>query len=159
MTVPYQPATETSSNREGIYFVNTDTQDKYAGIVEKATVAKKSILTPVAPKEEGFVMDGKTPNTIKNADLGDVVFTVNGEELTKSGGKEGVGLVKDYGLLGIVGTIKKQTLKSQYSEVTHEEVAQDFNLTRMGVVQIEKRAMEKFKKAMAQKNIKLKDLL
>ena len=58
-----------------------------------------------------------------------------------------------------MGTTKKQTLKSQYSEVSHEEVAQDFNLTRMGVVQIEKRAMEKFKKALAKRNIKFKDLL
>jgi len=96
LTVPYQPATETSSNREGIYFVNTDTKDKYAGVVEKATVAKKSILTPVAPSATaGFVMDGQTPNTINNPQYGDIVFTVNGEELTKSGGKTGVALVAD----------------------------------------------------------------
>jgi hypothetical protein len=96
LTVPYQEATAAKSNREGIYFVNTDTKDKYAGVVEKATVAKKSILTPVAPAPTaGFVLDGKTPNTIKNADLGDIVFTVNGEQLTTSGGKSGVALVAD----------------------------------------------------------------
>lgn len=94
LTVPYQPATPTSSNREGIYFVNTDTKDKYAGVVEKTTVAKKSILTPLASKKQ-FEDDGETPNTIKNEQYGDIVFTVNGEELTKSGGKTGVALVAD----------------------------------------------------------------
>jgi len=96
LTVPYQPATETSSNREGIYFVNTDTKDKYAGVVEKTTVAKKSILTPVAPSATtGFNMDGETPNTLPNDQYGDIIFTVSGEELTKSGGKTGVALVAD----------------------------------------------------------------
>jgi len=96
LTVPYQEATAAKSNREGIYFVNTDTKDKYAGVVEKSTVAKKSILTPVAPAPTAaFVLDGKTPNTIKNADLGNIVFTVNGEQLTTSGGKSGVALVAD----------------------------------------------------------------
>ncbi len=96
LTVPYQPATEASSNREGIYFVNTDTKDKYAGVVEKTTVAKKPILTPIAPSPTaGFEMDGKTPNTLPNAEYGDIVFTVDGEELTKSGGKTGVALVAD----------------------------------------------------------------
>lgn len=96
LTVPYQEATATTSNREGIYFVNTDTKDKYAGVIEKAKVVKKSVLTPVAPAPTAeFVMDGKTPNTIKNAQFGDIVFTVDGEELTKSGGKSGVALVQD----------------------------------------------------------------
>jgi len=96
LTVPYKEATEATSNREGIYFVNTDSKAKYAGVIEKAKVAKKSILTPVAPSPTAeFIMDGQTPNTIKNADLGDIVFTVNGEELTTSGGKSGVALVAD----------------------------------------------------------------
>ena len=55
--------------------------------------------------------------------------------------------------------VTKHTLKSSFAEVTHEEVAKEVNLTRNTVIQVEKRAMEKFKKAMAQKNIKLKDLL
>jgi hypothetical protein len=96
LTVPYKEASSATSNREGIYFVNTDSKAKYAGIIEKANVAKKEILTPIAPSPTaGFVLDGQTPNTIKNADLGDIVFTVNGEELTKSGGKSGVALVAD----------------------------------------------------------------
>jgi len=96
LTVPYQESTPTKSNREGIYFVNTDTKDKYAGVVEKTTVAKKSILTPTAPSVTSqFVMDGQTPNTIKNAQYGDIVFTVNGKELKDSGGKTGVALVQD----------------------------------------------------------------
>ena len=96
LTVPYKEATATTSNREGIYFVNTDTKDKYAGVVNKATVAKKSILTPVAPSATAeFVMDGQTPNTIKNPQYGDIVFTVDGKELETSGGKNGVALVQD----------------------------------------------------------------
>ena len=96
LTVPYKEATPDTSNREGIYFVNIDTADKYAGIVNKATVAKKSILTPVAPSATSeFVMDGQTPNTIKNAQYGDVIFTVDGAELERSGGKSGVALVQD----------------------------------------------------------------
>jgi hypothetical protein len=96
LTVPYKEATPTTTNREGIYFVNTDTKEKYAGVINKATVAKKNIVIPVAPSPTaGFVMDGKTPNTIKNAQYGDIVFTVNGEELTTSGGKSGVALVQD----------------------------------------------------------------
>lgn len=96
LTVPYQPATDTSSNREGIYFVNTDTKDKYAGVINKTTVAKKSILTPIAPSATAeFIMDGQTPNTIKNAQYGDIVFIVNGNELRDSDGKTGVSLVQD----------------------------------------------------------------
>ena len=96
LTVSYKEATATTSNREGIYFVNTDTKDKYAGVVNKATVAKKSILTPVAPSATAeFVMDGQTPNTIKNVQYGDVIFTVDGAELERSGGKSGVALVQD----------------------------------------------------------------
>lgn len=96
LTVPYKEATPTTSNREGIYFVNTDTKDKYAGVITKATVAKKSILAPVAPAPTAqFVMDGQTPNTIKNEKYGDIIFTVNGEELKNSGGKIGVALVQD----------------------------------------------------------------
>lgn len=96
LTVPYQPATDTSSNREGIYFVNTDTKDKYAGVINKTTVAKKSILTPIAPSATAeFTMDGQTPNTIKNAQYGDIVFIVNGDELRDSDGKTGVSLVQD----------------------------------------------------------------
>jgi hypothetical protein len=96
LTVPYKEATPTTTNREGIYFVNTDTKEKYAGIIDKATVARKNVVIPVAPSPTaGFVMDGQTPNTIKNAQYGDIVFTVNGEELTTSGGKSGVALVQD----------------------------------------------------------------
>ena len=94
LTVPYQESTPTKSNREGIYFVNVDTKDKYAGVINKSTVAKKSILTPVAPVTK-FEMDGKTPNTIKNEQYGDIIFTVDGEELKNSGGKTGVALVAD----------------------------------------------------------------
>jgi predicted kinase len=96
LTVPYKEASSATSNREGIYFVNTDSKAKYAGIIEKANVAKKEILTPIAPSPTaGFVLDGQTPNTIKNPQYGDIVFTVNGEELTKTGGKAGVALVAD----------------------------------------------------------------
>ena len=96
LTVPYKEASPTTSNREGIYFVNTDTKDKYAGIISKATLAKKNVIIPVTPSPTaGFVMDGKTPNTIKNAQYGDIVFTVNGEELKTSDGKSGVALVQD----------------------------------------------------------------
>jgi len=94
LTVPYQESTPTKSNREGIYFVNVDTKDKYAGVINKSTVAKKSILTPVAPVTK-FEMDGETPNTIKNEQYGDIIFTVDGEELKNSGGKTGVALVAD----------------------------------------------------------------
>lgn len=96
LTVPYREATPDTSNRESIYFVNTDTADKYAGVVNKTTVAKKSILTPAAPSATAeFVMDGQTPNTIKNAQYGDIIFTVDGAELERSGGKSGVALVQD----------------------------------------------------------------
>jgi len=96
LTVPYKEASPTTSNREGIYFVNTDTKDKYAGVISKATLAKKNVIIPVTPSPTaGFVMDGKTPNTIKNAQYGDIVFTVNGEELKTSDGKSGVALVQD----------------------------------------------------------------
>jgi hypothetical protein len=94
LTVPYQESTPTKSNREGIYFVNVDTKDKYAGVINKSTVAKKSILTPVAPVTK-FEMDGETPNTIKNEQYGDIIFTVDGEELKNSDGKTGVALVAD----------------------------------------------------------------
>jgi hypothetical protein len=94
LTVPYQEATADKSNREGIYFVNTDTKDKYAGVIEKTTVAKKSILTPVAPVTK-FEMDGETPNTLPNDQYGDIIFTVNGKELKNSDGKTGVALVAD----------------------------------------------------------------
>ena len=96
LTVPYQEATTDKSNREGIYFVNVDTKDKYAGVINKTTVAKKSILTPTATSVTSqFVMDGETPNTIKNPQYGDIVFTVDGKELETSGGKTGVALVQD----------------------------------------------------------------
>jgi hypothetical protein len=94
LTVPYREVTEATSNREGIYFVNTDTKEKYAGVITKATVEKKSILVPIAPKEE-YVMDGKTPNTIKNAQYGDVVFTIDGDKFKESGGRSGVSFAKD----------------------------------------------------------------
>lgn len=94
LTVPYQESTPTKSNREGIYFVNVDTKDKYAGVINKSTVAKKSILTPVAPVTK-FEMDGETPNTIKNEQYGDIIFTVDGKELKNSDGKTGVALVAD----------------------------------------------------------------
>ena len=94
LTVPYQESTPTKSNREGIYFVNVDTKDKYAGVINKSTVAKKSILTPVAPVTK-FEMDGETPNTIKNEQYGDIIFTVDGKELKNSNGKTGVALVAD----------------------------------------------------------------
>ena len=97
LTVPYREATEATSNREGIYFVNTDTKEKYAGVITKSTVAeKKPILTPAAEAAAAqFVMDGVTPNTIKNAQYGDIVLTVNGDELRETGGKRGVALVED----------------------------------------------------------------
>ena len=62
-------------------------------------------------------------------------------------------------LWGGENMVTKHTLKSSFAEATHEEVAKQVNLTRNTVIQVEKRAMEKFKKAMAQKNIQLKDLL
>ena len=96
LTVPYQEATTDKSNREGIYFVNTDTKDKYAGIINKTIVTKRSILTPTSVAVTSqFVMDGQTPNTIKNPQYGDIVFTVDGKELETSGGKNGVALVQD----------------------------------------------------------------
>ena len=59
-------------------------------------MAKKSILTPTATSVTSqFVMDGETPNTIKNPQYGDIVFTVDGKELETSGGKTGVALVQD----------------------------------------------------------------
>ena len=54
---------------------------------------------------------------------------------------------------------KKQTLSSEYAEMTHEELAGKINMTRNGVIQVEKRAMDKVKKALKEKNIKFKDLL
>jgi hypothetical protein len=96
LTVPYKEATPTTTNREGIYFVNTDTKEKYAGVINKTTVAKKNVIIPVAPSPtSGFNMDGQTPNTLPNAQYGDIVFTVNGEELKTSGGNSGVALVQD----------------------------------------------------------------
>jgi hypothetical protein len=96
LTVPYQESTPTKSNREGIYFVNVDTKDKYAGIINKTIVTKRSILTPTSVSVTSqFVMDGQTPNTIKNPQYGDIVFTVDGKELETSGGKNGVALVQD----------------------------------------------------------------
>ena len=49
--------------------------------------------------------------------------------------------------------------KNKDKQMTQEEVARSFGMTRNSIQQIEKRAMEKFKKEIAKRGIKKEDYL
>ena len=53
----------------------------------------------------------------------------------------------------------KKNAKNEYSEMTHEQVADNLGMTRMGILNVENRAMEKFKKELKKRKIDYKDLL
>lgn len=84
VTTNIKPVQGDEINRKSVYFVNTNTADKYAAPVEKTTSSVVS-LTPGAPKADVVVaptninLDGKTVNTISNPAFGTVHFVVTPE--------------------------------------------------------------------------------
>jgi hypothetical protein len=104
LTVPIRPTKGVGdTNREGIYFVVTDTADRYAGVVEKVGKEKPTLLTPGAVRTgeiaetatARYILDNQTPNVIDNPQLGKITFIANGKLLEESGGKKGIGLVEN----------------------------------------------------------------
>jgi len=104
LTVPIRPTKGVGdTNREGIYFVVTDTADKYAGVVEKVGKEKPMLLTPGAVRTgelaetatARYILDNQTPNVIDNPQLGKITFVADAKELETSGGKKGISLVQD----------------------------------------------------------------
>ena len=94
LTVPYKPLKGIGdTNRDGIYFVATDTADRFAGVSEKAT-AKSALIVPKAAPTTTYNLEGQ-PNVIDSPAFGRVTFIANGEELRKSKGSKGISLVED----------------------------------------------------------------
>jgi predicted DNA-binding protein (UPF0251 family) len=55
--------------------------------------------------------------------------------------------------------VGKKASKVDYSEINQTEAAHYMDMTRMGLIQLEKRAMKKFKQELLKRNINFKDLL
>ena len=104
LTVPIRPTKGVGdTNREGIYFVVTDTADRYAGVVDKIGREKPTLLTPGAVRTgelaetatARYILDNQTPNVIDNPQLGKITFIADAKALEESGGKRGIGLLEN----------------------------------------------------------------
>jgi hypothetical protein len=94
LTVPYKPLKGIGDiNRDGIYFVATDTADRFAGVSEKAT-AKSAIIVPKTAPTTTYNLEGQ-PNVIDSPQFGRVTFIANGKELRESNGKRGISLIEN----------------------------------------------------------------
>jgi hypothetical protein len=167
LTVPIRPTKGVGdTNREGIYFVVTDTADKYAGVVEKVGKEKPILLTPGAVRTgelaetatARYILDNQTPNVIDNPQLGKITFVADAKELETSGGKKGISLVQDD--LGNTKAIealaksrnidkKKATdllVASIYQKVAPQQAAQSIAPVSAEEADIEKRRKEELDK-------------
>ncbi len=71
-----KPITGNEVNRQGVYFTLTDTVDNYEN------VPKAPIMAPTPQKEtskEGYILDGKTPNTYTSPEGKNVIFAATKE--------------------------------------------------------------------------------